>query len=177
MRKAVVIMLVGPLIISALVGSAAANWLPNQQQGSPSKASATSPDAAPSPESESKKSETAETPYHKPYLDLDYDDSWVPNVPEVIGGYTVIRFTTPKTVACSIEPKIILLTQQKSMDDFLSDPPDVRTLRTAIRSIPGVPYDFELSFANSPGDEEEYEERHRRSNEAKIRDGCIFLNV
>ena len=87
---------------------------------------------------------------------------------------TVTRITTPKTVACSIEPKIILLTQQKSMDDFLSD---VRTLRTAIRSIPGVPYDFELSFANSPGDEEEYEERHRRSNEAKIRDGCIFLNV
>ena len=30
-------------------------------------------------------------------LDLDYDDSWVANVPEVIGGYTVIRVTTPET--------------------------------------------------------------------------------
>ena len=175
MIKVVVIMLVGALLISGLVGSAAANWLRDQQQGSPSEASATSPDAAPSPESESRKSETAETPYHKPYLDLDYDDSWLVNVPEVIGGYTIIRITTPKTLACSIEPKIILLAQQKSMDDFLSDPPDVRTLRTAIRSIPGVPHDFELSFANSPGDEEEYKERQRRSNEAKIRDGCIFF--
>ena len=175
MRKVVVITLVGTMIFSAVVGSVAAGWLPNQQHGSPSEQPAIEPRPAPSSESESKQPETTEKTYPKPYLDLDYDDSWVANVPEVIGGYTVTRITTPKTVACSIEPKIILLAQQKSMDDFLSDPPDVRTLRTAIRSIPGVPYDFTLSFANSPGDEEEYEERRRRSNEDKIRDGCIFF--
>ncbi len=175
MRKVVVIMLVGTMIFSAVVGSVAAGWLPNQQHGSPSEQPAIEPRPAPSSESESKQPETTEKTYPKPYLDLDYDDSWVANVPEVIGGYTVIGITTPKTVACSSAPKITLLALQKSMDDFLSDPPDVRSLRTAIRSLPGVPFDFTLSFANNPADEEEYEERRRRSNETKIRDGCIFF--
>ena len=115
----------------------------------------------------------ASRPSERPVLDEDYDDSWVANVPEVIGGYRVIRITTPKSLACSHHPRITLLAQQGSMDEFLSAPLDLPSLRAAIQSIPGVPSDVGLGFTGSPIDKEEMAEKNRRWNEANIRKGCI----
>ena len=175
MRKAIAAILIAVLLISALVGSMAAGLLSNDQQGPQSEHSAMQPTAPPSSGSVSNRPEPSETTYAKPYLDLDYDDSWVANVPEVIGGYTVIQVTTPKTVACSNGPIITFHATQKSMDEFLSAPLDLNSLRAAIRSIPGVPSDVRLSFAGKPRDDEEYAESRRRWNESMISSGCIFL--
>ena len=175
MRKAFVVMHGGVLIISALVGGMAAALLPNEQQGSRSEQTATLPTAAPSSGSESNRPEPADTTYPKPYLDLDYEDSWVADVPESIGGHRVIRVETLKSRTCSRGPIITLHAPQKSMDEFLSTSPDMRSLRIAIQSIPGVPVDFQLSFAGKPRDEEEYAESRSRSNESMISSGCIFL--
>ena len=175
MRKAIAAILIAVLLISALVGSMAAGLLPDDQQGPQSEHSAMQPTAPPSLGSVSNRPEPSEATYPKPYLDLDYDDSWVANVPEVIGGYTVIRVTTPKTVVCSGGPIITFHATQKSLDEFLSAPPDLSSLRAAVRSIPGVPSDVRLSFAGKPRDDEEYAESRRRSNESMISSGCIFL--
>ncbi len=113
------------------------------------------------------------SPQDRPVIDVDYDDGWVTNVPDVIGGYRVIRITTPKSLACSNHPRITLLAQQGSMDEFLSAPLDLPSLRTAIQSIPGVPSDVGLGFTGSPIDKEEMAEKNRRWNEANIREGCI----
>ena len=181
MRKAIAAILIAVLLISALVGSMAAGLLSNDQQGPQSEHSAMQPTAPPSLGSESNRPEPSETTYAKPYLDLDYDDSWVANVPEVIGGYTVIQVTTPKTVACGNGPIITFHATQKSMDEFLSAPLDLNSLRAAIRSIPGVPSDVRLSFAAArldaagvPIDKEETEARRKRWNESMIKTGCTF---
>ena len=107
-----------------------------------------------------------------PVLDLDYDDSWVANVPDVIGGYRVVRIGTPRTVACSRSPMITLLAPQDSMDEFLANVPDVRSL---LQSVPGVPSDVQLSFAGSDLDEEEASEKLARWNERSLKSGCIRL--
>ena len=112
----------------------------------------------------------------RPVLDEDYDDSWVADFPEVIGGYRVTGIGTPKTVACSSTPLITLHTTQESMEEFLSAPLDLVSLREAIRSVPGVPSDFTLSFAGSPIGEEERAANLRSWNEANVaRGGCIRL--
>ena len=127
------------------------------------------PSRSPSPEM------PTASPHDRPVLDEGYDDSWVANVPDVIGGYRVIRITTPKSVACSSLPLIALQASQESMDEFLSVPLDVNSLRAAVRSIPGVPSHFNLSFVGpAPIDEEEVETRHIRWNEANVsRGSCI----
>ena len=133
------------------------------------------PDPEPPGDAESPQQSDREfmDPQDTPVLDVDYDDSWVTNVPDVIGGYRVIRITTPKSLACSNHPRITLLAQQGSMDEFLSAPLDLPSLRTAIQSIPGVPSDVGLGFTGSPIDKEEMAEKNRRWNEANIREGCI----
>ena len=110
-----------------------------------------------------------------PVLDPDYDDSWVANVPEVIGGYRVINIGTPKSVACSSLPIVTLLAPQQSMDEFLKVAPDARSLLQMLQSIPGVPSDVRLSFAGSAIDEEEAAANLARWNERSLRDGCIRL--
>ncbi len=117
------------------------------------------------------------SPQDIPVLDEDYDDSWVANVPEVIGGYRVLYIITPKSVACSPEPVILLRAPQESMDEFLSSPLDVNSLRATIRSIPGAPSHFNLSFGG-PIDREAFETRIRERNESMMtRGGCIrFMN-
>ena len=133
------------------------------------------PDPEPPGDAESPQQSDREfmDPQDTPVLDVDYDDGWVTNVPDVIGGYRVIRITTPKSLACSNHPRITLLAQQGSMDEFLSAPLDLPSLRTAIQSIPGVPSDVGLGFTGSPIDKEEMAEKNRRWNEANIREGCI----
>ena len=74
-------------------------------------------------------------PHVRPIIDVDYDDSWVADFPDVIGGYRVVSIDTPKSVACSPEPVISLQAPQESMDEFLSTPLDLASLRAAIRSV------------------------------------------
>ena len=125
------------------------------------------------PASESGPKAPTAFPQDRPVIDVDYDDSWVADFPDVIGGYRVIRITTPKSLACSNHPRITLLAQQGSMDEFLSTPLDLPSLRAAIQSIPGVPSDLGLGFTGSPIDKEEMAEKNRRWNEVNIREGCI----
>ena len=80
-----------------------------------------------------------DNPDEEPVLDMDYDDSWVANIPEVIGGYKVLYIETPKSVACSHQAQIAFLAHQGSLDEFLAAPLDVHSLRAAIRSIEGGP--------------------------------------
>ena len=106
----------------------------------------------------------------RPIFDIDYDDSWVASVPEVIGGYRVLYISTPKSRACSPSPVIDLQTPQESLSGFLGDPPDVHAL---MQALPGLPSNVRLSFGPSPIDKEEMAVRDRRWNEAKTRTGCI----
>ena len=129
------------------------------------------------PASESGPKAPTASPQDRPVIDVDYDDSWVPNVPDVVGGYRVIRITTPKSLACSAHPRITLLAQQGSVDEFLSAPLDLPSLRAVIRSIPGVPSNVGLSFTGSPIDEEELAEKNRRWNEVNSREGCIRHSI
>ena len=110
------------------------------------------------------------SPQDSPVIDVDYDDSWVANVPEVIGGYRVLYIITPKSVACSPEPVILLQAPQESMDEFLSAPLDVNSLSAAIRSIPGAPSHFNLSFGG-PIDREAFETRIKERNELAVNRG------
>ena len=118
-------------------------------------------------------------PQDSPVIDVDYDDSWVADFPDVIGGYRVIRITTPKSVACTSEPLISLQAVQESMDEFLSTPLDLASLRAAIRSVPGVPSHLTLSFVGpAPIDEEEVQAGIRKSNEANIsRGSCTHFTA
>ena len=108
-------------------------------------------------------------------IDLGYDDSWVANIPDVVGGYKVIDITTPKTTACSNSPLISFLAMQESMDEFLENPPDIREMRSMLLSIPGVPSDIMMSFAGSEIDESEKAANLARWNASSIRRGCIIL--
>ena len=79
----------------------------------------------------------------RPIFDIDYDDSWVPSVPEFIGGYRVLYISTPKSRACSPSPVIDLQTPQESLSGFLGDPPDVHAL---MQALPGLPPNVRLSL-------------------------------
>ena len=129
------------------------------------------PSRSPSPEMPTASSQD------RPVIDVNYDDSWVANVPDVIGGYRVLFVTTPKSLACSSRPRMTLLAQQGSVDEFLSDPLDLPSLRVAIRSIPGVPSNVVLGFTGSPIGEEELAEKNEKWNEARIQEGCIHHSI
>ncbi len=107
---------------------------------------------------------------HRPVFDMDYDDSWVASVPDVIGGYRVLYISTPKRKACSPSPVIVLQAPQESLSEFLGDTPDVHAL---MQAIPALPANARLSFGRSLIDKEEVAARDRRWNEAKIRTGCF----
>ena len=118
------------------------------------------------------------SPQDRPVIDVDYDDSWVADFPEAIGGYRVARITTPKSKACTSKPLISLQAPQESMDEFLSAPLDVNSLRAAIRSVPGVPSRFNLSFVGpAPIDEEEVQTRISKRNELAVNRGWCTRTV
>ena len=71
-------------------------------------------------------------PQDSPVTDVDYDDSWVTDFPDVIGEYTVLYIATPKSVACSRAPVISSKASQESMEEFLSAPLDVNSLEEAM---------------------------------------------
>ena len=173
------LVLIATILITALVCSVTARLLPNDQQGSESEHTEMQPAATPSAGSESNQPEPAEIAHLYPVLDLDYDDSWVANIPEFIGGYRVLYVVTPKSAACSDEPLITFHATQKSLDEYLAAAPDMNSLRAAVLAIPGVPSDIGLSFAGArldetgePPDREEYASRDKIRNENIARIGC-----
>lgn len=107
-----------------------------------------------------------------PVLDVNYDDRWVANIPDVVGGHRVRYIDTPKTKACTVHPLISLQTQQESIDGFLKDPPDIDSV---LQSIPGVPSSYYLSFTPAPFDMKKNAARDREWNESRLRYGCIRL--
>ncbi len=176
MRKVIAIVLIAPILITAFVYSVTAHLLPNDQQGSESEHTEMQPTATPSAGSESNQPEPAEIAHLYPVLDLDYDDSWVANIPEFVTGFYVV---TPKSAACSDEPLITFHATQKSLDEYLAAAPDIPSLRAAVLAIPGVPSDVRLSFAGArldesgePPDREEYASRDKSRNENIARIGC-----
>ncbi len=183
MRKATaVVLIITTLLIFAVVGSVAARLLPNEQRGPQSVQTVSESTAAPSSGSETNQPEPVETAYLYPVFDLDYDDSWVANIPEFIGGYRVLYVVTPKSAACSDWPLITFHATQKSLQEYLPAAPDMNSLRAAVLAIPGVPSDIRLGFATARLDEagvlldkEEWEARRKRMNESMISSGCIFL--
>ncbi len=184
MRKATVVVLIGTLLIFAVVGSVAARLLFNDQGGSQSEHSAIQPTAPSSSGSESNRPEPVETADLSPVLDLDYDDSWVANVPEFIGGYRVLDVDTPKSEACTDEPLIYFHATQKSLDEYLATVPDITSLRAAVLAIPGVPSDIGISFAGAQLDEsgvrldkEEWEAMRKSRNENIARIGCLDYRI
>ena len=72
---------------------------------------------------------------NSPVLDRDYDDSWVTDFPDTIGGHNVHHIHTPKNRACVPVPLILLQTPRASMEEFLADPPDVGAMKAAIQAI------------------------------------------
>ncbi len=185
MRKVIAIVLIATILITAIVGSVTARLLPNEKQGPRSEQTTGDPTAAPSSGSESGRPESVEPAYLNPVLypvlDLDYDASWVANIPEFIDGYRVLTVDTPKSNPCSDWPLITFHATQKSLDEFLAAPRDIPSLRAAILAIPGVPPDVGLSFAaarldenGEPVDKEEWEAREKSMNESMIRTGCTI---
>ena len=107
-------------------------------------------------------------------LDFNYDDSWVANVPEFIGGYRVLYITTPKSLACRNSPTIYFQAAQESPEEYLAAPLDLPSLRAALHSIPGVPSKLTLSFSGgTPVDVEEWAEQDRIWNEISLKEGCL----
>ena len=110
-----------------------------------------------------------------PVLDVNYDDSWVANIPEVVSGYKVIRILTPKNTSCIVTPEINFQSPRRSMDEFLNDPPSIDSLEKELESIPGVPLDIILGFSSKPLDPEIYAARQQILNEARLRNGCTKM--
>ena len=184
MRKATAVVLIATILITALVGSVTARLLPNDRPGYESEHTATQPTAPSSSDSESGRPESVEPAYLNPVLypvlDLDYDDSWVANVPEFIGGYRVLSVNTPKSYPCSDWTRITFHATQKSLQEYLAAArPDMKSLRAAVLAIPGVPQDVGLSFAGArldetgePLDKEKWEAERKSLIDNIARTGC-----
>lgn len=111
-------------------------------------------------------------PHNESVFDADYDDSWVANIPDVVGGYRVLYIDTPKSIACSSTPLIGLQTPRASLDEFLADAPAINALDAALESLPGVPSDVTLSFSPGPIDKEMKAADDAKWNANRIRKGC-----
>ena len=105
-------------------------------------------------------------------FDLDYDDLWVADFPQTIGGFNVDHISTPKNRACTSDPVVSLQTTHSSLDEFLSNPPDVNALEKKIKSLPGVPSDFRLSFSNASLDKQTIADRNNAWNQERLESGC-----
>ena len=128
-------------------------------------------------ESDSSTGPGAEQPYYRPTLDVNYDDSWVANIPATIGGYSVRFINTPKSKACNHVPLISLKVLPESTDGSSTPPLDVASLQKEIQSLPGVPERIGLSFSQGRFDPEAKAERDSQSNEHALEHGCSRWGV
>ena len=114
-------------------------------------------------------------PIQEAVLDLDYDDGWVKDFPQTIGGVNVGHISTPKDRACSSVPVIYLQTERASMDEFLSNPPDMSSLRAAIDALDGVPPDVKFSFSPNLIDKQTGALEDAAWNAQRMEYGCDVL--
>ncbi len=133
----------------------------------------------PTPRPEQRRPDTptdpgAARPYYGPSLDVDYDDSWVENIPSTIGGYKVRYINTPKSRACS---KLPLISLQIPRDSTKSSTRvlGVQALKEELRSIPGVPHNIRLSFTPRKFDPVEKANKDKENNAHSLEHGCIRL--
>ena len=105
-------------------------------------------------------------------LDPDYDDRWVADFPETIGGFNVGYITTPKDRACSSVPVIYLQSPRASLEEYLSNPPDISSLKSAIHAEPGVPSQVTLSLSSSLIDKETAATKNAAWNQDRTAHGC-----
>ena len=124
-------------------------------------------------ESDSATGRGSEQPYYRPTLDVDYDDSWVANIPATIGGYSVRFINTPRSKACNHVPLISVKVLPESGDGSSTPPLDVTSLQKEIQSIPGAPERINLSFSPGKFDPETKAKRDREWNEHALEHGCI----
>ena len=111
-------------------------------------------------------------PYYRPTLDVDYDDSWVANIPATIGGYSVRFINTPKSKVCNHVPLISVKALAQSDDGSTTPPLDVTSLRKEIQSIPGVPEKINLSFSQGKFDPDAKAKMDRERNAHRLEHGC-----
>ena len=128
-------------------------------------------------ESDSSTGPGAEQPYYRPTLDVDYDDSWVANIPATIGGYSVRFINTPKSKACNHVPLISVKVLPEYANGSSTPPLDVTSLQKEIQSLPGVPERIGLSFSQGRFDPEAKAERDSQSNEHALEHGCSRWGV
>ena len=105
-------------------------------------------------------------------LDQDYDDRWVADFPETIGGFNVGYVTTPKDRACSSVPVIYLQSPRASLEEYLSNPPDISLLKAAIHSESGVPSQVTLSFSSRLISKETAAAKNVAWNQDRTDNGC-----
>ena len=105
-------------------------------------------------------------------LDPDYDDLWVADFPETIGGFSVGHISTPKDRACSSLPVVYLQSPQTSLDQFLSDPLDISSLEAELVSLPGVPSTIRWSFSPGVIDSEAAAAKDALWNRERSEHGC-----
>ena len=104
-----------------------------------------------------------------PVLDLDYDDSWVGSVPEVIAGYRVISIDTPKNRACTREPLLTLHAPPGFVAGTLEE------IFATVESVPAMPSNIIVSMSYSGMEPEQMADSQRRLrawNETRLRLGC-----
>ncbi len=128
-------------------------------------------------EAEASPSLSADASEDRPYgprwvFDLGYDDSWVENVPDVIGGFRVIHVSTPKSRACLYRPIVLLQSEQPTLEEYLATPLDVSALRAEIASIPGAPSNIRLSFGSGAVDGEMVAAREADWNRSRMERSC-----
>ena len=108
-----------------------------------------------------------------PILDPNYDDRWVSNFPQTIGGFNVGHISTPKHRACSSVPMIRLQTPKPSLDEFLSHPPDMNSLKADIHSVLGVPSTVNISFSPRLVDKTTGASRDESWSNERLQKGCL----
>ena len=105
--------------------------------------------------------------------DPDYDDGWVADFPQTIGGLNLTYIDTPKNRACLSLPIIHLQASQSSLEDFLASQPDISSLNTAVQSVPGAPAKVRLSFSRGLIDKETAAANTAIRNQERLENGCL----
>ena len=105
--------------------------------------------------------------------DPDYDDRWVADFPQSIGGFNVTYIKTPKDKACISLPVVHLQAPQTSLEEFLSSQPDIASLNEAVQSVSGVPAKVRLSFSRGLIDKETAAAKTAIWNRESLQNGCL----
>ena len=84
-----------------------------------------------------------------PNLQLQYDDSWVKNIPSTIDGFEVLFVATPKNRACIVQPSVTVKAMQQSLEEYLAKV-DPKSVLETVRSIKGVPANVQVVFSGGP---------------------------